>query len=224
MQSIDEIYDDKAAAIFGISKNQITVMIHSGSRGFGYQICDEYSKGMGRALEKYGISVPDRQLACAPVKSPEGQAYISAMKCAANYAWNNRQCLMHLVRMAFEKFFSRSFGEGIFNVFYLWFLGVFPLYLSLISVLRVIPIITISVSADEIAVRKNWLLWRRWREMARHSIREITVQDSGMDKKRKKEMILLQSQGGNTIFGKGLSKEELEWMCDVIKHVLRRTG
>ena len=111
IQRISEIYDDKAAAIFGIEKGQIAIMIHSGSRGFGYQICDEYSKSMIGVLDKYGISVPDRQLACAPVKSPEGAAYIGAMKCAANYAWNNRQCLMHLVREVFEKVFKKSFKD-----------------------------------------------------------------------------------------------------------------
>jgi len=108
VQVIDEIYDEKAAAVFGLSKGQATVMIHSGSRGFGYQVCDEYSKSMLRCLEKYGISVPDRQLACAPVTSPEGKAYIGAMACAANYAWSNRQCLMHLTRLVFEKVFGRS--------------------------------------------------------------------------------------------------------------------
>ena len=105
VQAVDEIYDEGAARVLGIEKDNISVMIHSGSRGFGYQICDDYAKGMGVALSKYGISVPDRQLACAPVKSPEGQDYLGAMKCAANYAWNNRQCLMHLVREVFEKFF-----------------------------------------------------------------------------------------------------------------------
>lgn len=111
VQLVDEIYDENTARAFGIEKGLITVMLHSGSRGFGYQICDEYSKGMGKALQKYGISVPDRQLACAPCKSPEGCEYIAAMKCAANYAWNNRQCLMHLVREVFEKFFGRSFMD-----------------------------------------------------------------------------------------------------------------
>ncbi|MBN1871454.1 MAG: RtcB family protein [Candidatus Omnitrophica bacterium] len=106
VQAVDEIFDDEAASVFGVNKGSITVMIHCGSRGFGHQICDEYSKGMVRTLAKYGISVPDRQLACAPVKSPEGQAYIAAMKCAANYAWNNRQCLMHKVRGVFEKVFG----------------------------------------------------------------------------------------------------------------------
>ncbi|OGW74768.1 MAG: RNA-splicing ligase RtcB [Omnitrophica bacterium RBG_13_46_9] len=111
VQVIDEIYDTGTARVFNLEKGQITVMIHSGSRGFGYQICDEYSRDMGRALTKYGIAVPDRQLACAPVKSPEGQAYIASMKCAANYAWNNRQCLMHLVREVFEKVFKKSFKD-----------------------------------------------------------------------------------------------------------------
>ena len=111
VQSVDEIYDEGIAGAFGIQKGEITVMIHSGSRGFGYQICDEYSRGMGNALVKYGISVPDRQLASAPVRSPEGKAYIRAMKCAANYAWNNRQCLMHLVREAFERFFRKSWKD-----------------------------------------------------------------------------------------------------------------
>jgi tRNA-splicing ligase RtcB len=108
IQVIDAVYDEKAAAVFGLHKGQVTVMIHSGSRGFGYQICDDYSRGMLRCLEKYNISVPDRQLACAPLTSAEGKAYIGAMGCAANYAWSNRQCLMHLTRQIFEKVFSRN--------------------------------------------------------------------------------------------------------------------
>lgn len=105
VQVIDAIYDEAAAAIFGLYKGQITLMMHSGSRGLGYQVCDEYSKSMIRCLSKYNINVPDRQLACAPVNSEEGKAYLGAMKCAANYAWANRQCLMHLARGAFEKVF-----------------------------------------------------------------------------------------------------------------------
>ncbi len=108
IQVIDEIYDREAARIFGLEVDQITVMIHSGSRGFGYQVCDEYSKSMIKALGKYDINVPDRQLACVPVKSEEGAAYLGAMRCAANYAWSNRQCLMHLTRQVFEKVFNRS--------------------------------------------------------------------------------------------------------------------
>lgn len=108
VQVVETVYDEKIAATFGLHKGEVTVMIHSGSRGFGYQICDDYSKSMLRCLEKYKINVPDRQLACAPVNSPEGKAYIGAMNCAANYAWSNRQCLMHLTREVFEKVFARS--------------------------------------------------------------------------------------------------------------------
>jgi tRNA-splicing ligase RtcB len=93
-------------------------MIHSGSRGLGYQICDDYTKSMLRCLEKYHINVPDRQLACAPVNSPEGRAYLAAMKCAANYAWANRQCLMHLTRRAFEKVFAMSWQKMGMNLIY----------------------------------------------------------------------------------------------------------
>ena len=105
VQVIDEIYDDEAASVFGLEKGQVTLMIHSGSRGLGYQVCDEYSKDFIRCLSKYSINVPDRQLACAPVNSDEGKRYLGAMKCAANYAWANRQCLMHLARGVFEKVF-----------------------------------------------------------------------------------------------------------------------
>ena len=108
IQVIDEIYDKEAAAIFGLGMGQVTVMMHSGSRGLGYQVCDDYTRSMIHCLTKYDISVPDRQLACAPVKSGEGEAYLGAMRCAANYAWANRQCLMYLTRKVFEKIFGRS--------------------------------------------------------------------------------------------------------------------
>jgi tRNA-splicing ligase RtcB len=83
-------------------------MIHSGSRGFGYQVCDDYVREMVKCLAKYSINVPDRQLACAPINSPEARNYIGAMRAAANYAWANRQVLMHLTREAFSKVFSKS--------------------------------------------------------------------------------------------------------------------
>ncbi len=83
-------------------------MIHSGSRGFGHQICTDYIATLGQAVRKYGINLPDRQLACAPVKSPEGQAYLSAMACAANYAWTNRQCMAHWVRESLMKALGKS--------------------------------------------------------------------------------------------------------------------
>jgi tRNA-splicing ligase RtcB len=106
VQVVDEVYDEAAAGIFGLGVGTVTLMIHSGSRGFGYQICDEYVHDLVKAAQKYQIGLPDRQLACAPVNSKEGQEYLGAMRCAANYAWANRQAIMHLVRLAFEEFFK----------------------------------------------------------------------------------------------------------------------
>ena len=104
IQVVQDIYDRKAAQTMGIEDvGQITVMIHSGSRGLGYQVCDDNVKTLGRTTQKYGIEIPDRQLACAPITSPEGRSYFSQMACAANYAWANRQCIMHWVRESFEK-------------------------------------------------------------------------------------------------------------------------
>jgi len=111
IQVIDQLYDAKLCDYFGLTLGQVTIMIHSGSRGLGYQVCDEYVKSMIHCLTKYNINVPDRQLACAPINSQEAQSYISAMKCAANYAWANRQCLMYLTRKAFEKVFKRSWQD-----------------------------------------------------------------------------------------------------------------
>ncbi len=108
IQVIEEIYDENAAKIFRLEKDQITVMIHTGSRGLGYQICDDNVKDLGRAVQKYNISLPDRQLACAPIESPEGKAYFAAMVCAANYAWANRQCITHWVREAFGQVFNKN--------------------------------------------------------------------------------------------------------------------
>ncbi|MBI3600471.1 MAG: RtcB family protein [Nitrospinae bacterium] len=103
IQYVDEIYDEKAANIMGIEKDSITVMIHSGSRGFGHQVCTDYLEVMETAVDKYNIKLPDRQLACAPINSPEGQDYLSAMRAAANYAWANRQFLMAWTREVFLK-------------------------------------------------------------------------------------------------------------------------
>ncbi|MGD9140290.1 MAG: RtcB family protein [bacterium] len=105
---VEEIYNAAAAETFGLVQGNVCVMLHSGSRGFGYQVCDDYIRDMGRAVSKYNINIPDRQLASAPVKSSEGEAYFAAMACAANYAWANRQCLMHWTRMAFEKALGMS--------------------------------------------------------------------------------------------------------------------
>ena len=108
VQAVDTLYDEQAANVMGLFQGQVTVMVHSGSRGFGYQICDDYLDVMERAMQRYGIQVPDRQLACAPITSEEGQRYLGAMRSAANYAWSNRQCLMHLARLTFERVFGRS--------------------------------------------------------------------------------------------------------------------
>ncbi len=111
VQVVDQIYDSVAAERMGLDIGQVTVMIHSGSRGFGYQVCDDYLVITGKAMQKYGIQMPDRQLACVPIKSAEGQSYIGAMRGAANYAWCNRQILMHLARELFEKFFNSSWEK-----------------------------------------------------------------------------------------------------------------
>ena len=108
IQVVEEIFDEEAARVFGIEKGSITVMIHCGSRGLGHQVCTDHLVFMGRAIEKYGLSLPDRELACAPVNSKEGKAYFGAMACAANYAWANRQCIMHWTREVFEKVLGRS--------------------------------------------------------------------------------------------------------------------
>lgn len=97
---VDTIYNPAVAQAFGLFEGQVVLQIHSGSRGFGHQVCDDFLKVMGRAARKYHIDLPDRQLACAPAKSKEGEAYMRSMACAANYAWANRQCLMHLAREA----------------------------------------------------------------------------------------------------------------------------
>ncbi len=108
VQVIEEVFDQKIAEELGIAKGQIAIMIHSGSRGFGYQVCDDSLREMVNCFSKYAISIPDRQLACAPIESPEAKRYIGAMRAAANYAWANRQVLMHLARESFEKVFSKS--------------------------------------------------------------------------------------------------------------------
>lgn len=108
---VSEIYDEEAAGTMGLFPEAITVIIHSGSRGFGYQICDDYLSVMDHAMKKYGIDLPDRQLACAPIQSPEGQSYVKAMRCAINYAFANRQVMAHHTRLAFETTLGLSQSE-----------------------------------------------------------------------------------------------------------------
>jgi len=118
VQVVDEVYQEDIASGFGIRKGQITVMIHTGSRGVGHQICSDYAQKMVNSLSKFKINIPDRQLACVPVKSDEGQAYLGAMRCAANYAWCNRQVITHLTREVFEEFFRGSAESLGINLVY----------------------------------------------------------------------------------------------------------
>jgi tRNA-splicing ligase RtcB (3'-phosphate/5'-hydroxy nucleic acid ligase) len=108
IQYVEKIHDAEAARDMNLREDQVVVSIHCGSRGLGHQVCTDYLAQMGAAMKKYGISLPDRQLACVPINSPEGQAYLSAMRAAANFAWANRQTIMHLLRDSFRKVFGAS--------------------------------------------------------------------------------------------------------------------
>jgi tRNA-splicing ligase RtcB len=109
IQKVDKIYNSRTAKIFGIEEEgQVTVMIHCGSRGFGHQVCSDYLRVMERAVQKYRITLPDRELACAPGKSAEAQDYIQAMACAVNYAFSNRQAIMHWVRQSFQQVYHED--------------------------------------------------------------------------------------------------------------------
>jgi tRNA-splicing ligase RtcB (3'-phosphate/5'-hydroxy nucleic acid ligase) len=100
---VEEIFDPEAAQAFGLHEGQVTVMLHSGSRGLGYQVCDDFLAVMSKHVQTLGIQLPDRQLACAYIQSDAGQRYLGAMACAANYAYANRQILMHRCREVFEQ-------------------------------------------------------------------------------------------------------------------------
>ncbi|MBN1659083.1 MAG: RtcB family protein [Anaerolineae bacterium] len=107
IQEVDEIYDEAVARAFGLFQGQLTVEIHSGSRGLGHEVCSDYVRSLQAAVQKYKIVLPDRQLVCAPLDSPEGRRYYGAMVCAANYAWANRQAMAGLARQAFEEVLAR---------------------------------------------------------------------------------------------------------------------
>jgi tRNA-splicing ligase RtcB len=109
IQRVDKIYNPTVAKAFGVhQEGQVTVMIHCGSRGYGHQICSDYLRVMERAVHKYKINLPDRELACAPGTSKEAEDYFQAMSCAVNYAFVNRQAIMHWVRQSFETVFKQS--------------------------------------------------------------------------------------------------------------------
>ena len=100
---VSEIYNEEIARALGLEKDGITIVVHTGSRGLGYQVCDDFIRVMIDASRKYNIELPDRQLCCAPINSPEGKEYLAAMACAANYAFANRQMITHWVRESFER-------------------------------------------------------------------------------------------------------------------------
>lgn len=105
---VEAVHDEPAAAAMGLAGEQVVVLIHSGSRGLGHQVCTDYVALMNEVMPRYGIVLPDRQLACVPIQSEEGQAYLGAMKAAANFAWANRQAILHFVRAAFRRIFGDS--------------------------------------------------------------------------------------------------------------------
>jgi len=116
VQYVDKIYDEKAADVMGLEEGMVTAMIHCGSRGLGHQVCTDFLEVLDRAVRKYGIKLPDRQLACAPIKSREGQDYFAGMAASANYAWCNRQIITHWVRETFRKVFG--INEEELNLIY----------------------------------------------------------------------------------------------------------
>jgi len=116
IQRVAEIYDEVKARQFGLFAGQITVMIHCGSRGAGHQICTDHLEVLSRAVKKYNIDIPDKQLACAPLGSPEADHYFGGMVCAANYAWANRHIIAHWTREVFEKYFPDSKLDLIYDV------------------------------------------------------------------------------------------------------------
>jgi len=108
IQRVADIFDGEAAKAYGVEKDQVVVLIHTGSRGFGHQVCTDHLRVLENAVRKYGIRLPDRQLACAPIHSEEGQSYLKAMAGAANFAWCNRQMIVHWVRQSFENVLGES--------------------------------------------------------------------------------------------------------------------
>jgi len=118
VQVVEEIFDEPAAQAMGLAEDMVCVMIHSGSRGLGYQVCDDALRELRGAPARYGIELPDRQLACAPVDSPEGQKYLGAMRAAANFAWANRQLLMWQTREVFAELLGTSWQSLKMNLVY----------------------------------------------------------------------------------------------------------
>jgi tRNA-splicing ligase RtcB len=117
LQQVERVFDEPAAESYGLRTSQVTVLIHSGSRGLGHQVCTDYVKRMDGAMRRYGIELPDRQLACAPASSPEGRAYLGAMAAAANFAWANRQAIADLVRGAIARVLGQQSADATRQVY-----------------------------------------------------------------------------------------------------------
>ena len=116
IQKVDKIYGKEAAEIFGLFEGQVGIMIHTGSRGLGHQIATDYIRLMIQVMPKYNIKLPDKELACAPFDSPEGQKFFKAMACGANFAWANRQMITHFVRQAWEKILGGDKLKMLYDV------------------------------------------------------------------------------------------------------------
>jgi tRNA-splicing ligase RtcB len=116
IQKVEEIFDEKAAEVFGLFENQIVIMIHTGSRGLGHQIATDYIRLMLQVMPKYGISLPDKELACAPFNSPEGQKFFKAMACGANFAWANRQMITYYIRESWKNIFGNENLKVLYDV------------------------------------------------------------------------------------------------------------
>ncbi len=108
VQYVERVEDARAARAMGLAEGQVVVLMHCGSRGLGHQVCTDFLAQMGAAMKRHNISVPDRQLACVPIQSEEGQSYLGAMRAAANFAWANRQVILHRLRGAFAKVFGKG--------------------------------------------------------------------------------------------------------------------
>ena len=117
VQRVDRVFDAAVAEAFGLREGQATVLIHSGSRGLGHQVCTDYVRRMDAVMARYGIVLPDRQLACAPQSSPEGRAYLAAMAAAGNFAWANRHAMTHLVREAVRRVLGARAADGTRQVY-----------------------------------------------------------------------------------------------------------
>ncbi len=117
LQRVERLFDAATAAAFGLREGQVTILIHSGSRGLGHQVCTDYVRMMDAVQKRYGIVLPDRQLACAPQSSPEGRAYLAAMAAAANYAWANRHAMAHEVREAVRRILGGVVADATLQVY-----------------------------------------------------------------------------------------------------------